>query len=174
MRTWIQALCLVVFTTFFVSCYEIVDEIAGMLEEQFPQPPHKTIKIKDSSGSENWPVHISEIAGQDVLLALTDKQPNPSNLDVESIMTSQVYALGEVRKDGTINLKLFHNVGDYWTGSGNYWIFFVLPDKSLSTITWLYMSKGSHNIYAENTQLYNTDFVGPIVLDIDISGVVPF
>jgi hypothetical protein len=169
MRMYVPALCLVIFTTFLASC----DAVSEVLEEQFPQPPHKTIKIRDSSNSKNWPVKIDELAqmkGQDVLLALTKIQPDPKKFAdtsyVESLITS-VYALNNI---GMIRsgLKLYSGTLNYWTGSGDYWVIFVLPDKSLSKISSLYLSKGKHHIYAENTQLYNIDFLGPIELDLEI------
>jgi hypothetical protein len=149
--------------------------MSKVLEEQFPQPLYKVIKIRDNS--DTWPAQISSINGQDVLLALTSKQPDsdPSIFTktyFESLMRS-VYALGPV-KGNAINLRLYSGTGDYWTGSGSYWILFVLPDKALNTITWVYLSKEMHGIYAETTQLYNTDFMPPYQLNLDISGVMPF
>jgi hypothetical protein len=148
--------------------------MSEMLEERFPQPQHKTIRIRDNSTT--LPAQIHSINGQDVLLALTtSRNSDPTKFTkayFESLMRS-VYALGPV-KGNAINLKLYSGTGDYWTGSGDYWILFVLPDKALSTITWVYLSKERHNIYAESTQLYNTDFMPPYELDLDISGVMPF
>jgi hypothetical protein len=169
MRMYVPALCLVIFTTFLASC----DAVSEVLEEQFPQPPHKTIKIRDSSNSENWPVNIRELSkmkDQDVLLALTPNQPDPKEFInasyVEKLITS-VYALNRISRISS-GLPLHSGTLDYWTGSGNYWVIFVLPDRSLSKISSLYLSKGRHHIYADTTQLYNVDFLGPIELNLEI------
>ena len=169
MAAFIQGLCLAVTIFFLGSC----KEMAEVFEEQFSQPPHKTIRIRDSD--KTWFAQISDINGQDVLLALTKVQPDPSSFTksyIEDLMQS-VYALGPV-KGNAINLKLYSGALDYWTGSGDYYILFVLPDKSLSTITWAYLSKEMHSIYATSTQLYNTDFLPPYKLNLDISGMMPF
>jgi hypothetical protein len=168
-------LVILVFTVFVASCSEVASQVAGKLEEQFKQPPHRTITIKDID--QTWPARISDINGQDVLLALVTQQPSlqPNAFDasyVESLMKS-IYALGPVR-DNMTRLKLYSSTANYWTGSGSYWILFVLPDKALTTITWVYLSKGPHSIYAEDTQLYNIDFMPPVNLNLDISGIVPF
>jgi hypothetical protein len=166
MRMYLPALCLVVFTTFLASC----DAMSEMLEKQFPQPTRKTIRIRDDPYSPDDSAKMSDI-DQDVLLVLTKVQPDPNMFTVsyiEFLKRTEVCALNRVN-----NLKLFENVVNYWTGSGTYWIFFVLPDKSLSRITWLYRSKGQHLIDAETTLLYNTDFEHPMKLDLDISGMIP-
>jgi hypothetical protein len=173
MRTWIQVLCFAVFIIFLGSCNDATEALGKMVDKQFEKPPHKTIKIKDVDNT--WPAKISDINGQDVLLALTSSEPDPTQFTaayVESLMRS-VFALGPV-KDNTINLKLYSGTLDYWTGSGDYWILFVLPNKSLSKITSVYLSNGSYRIYSENTLLYNTDFMPPYQLNLDLSGVLPF
>jgi hypothetical protein len=124
-----------------------------------------------------WPAQISDINGQDVILALTVSPPNlsPDQFTlkyVESLMKS-IFALGPV-KGNAINLKLYYGTANYWTGSGDYYILFILPDKALNTITWVYLAKEKHLVYEAATQLYNTDFLPPYKLNLDISGVMPF
>jgi hypothetical protein len=166
-----MASCL--WVAFFVVFLGSCNEVTAVLDEEFQQPSHKTIKIRDID--ENWPAQISDIAGRDVLLTLTASAPAMGNFTlgyVESL-TKFAFALGPV-KGNAINLKLYSGTADYWTGSGNYWIVFVLPDKSLSTISHVYLSKVPHNIYAENTQLYNIDFMPPFEVTLDISGIMLF
>jgi len=77
-------------------------------------------------------------------------------------------------QNNTIKLKIFSGALKYWTGTGSYWVFFVIPEGE--TITHLYMSKEGHYFSTKTTYLVNTDFQPPILLDppIDISGTLPF
>ena len=180
MKTYFQCLCLAAIAIFFGSCNEVSEMFEQVFEEQFPQPPHRTIKIKDDvSNTLPTSPRISDINGKDVLLMLTDAQPTLDQsfltADYFTKLMESVFALGPV-KTNAINLKLYTGTMDYWTGSGDYWIIFVLPNKALSRITSVYLSKNRHHIYEENTQLYNIDFLPPYNadLDIDISGALPF
>ncbi|MDR2658609.1 MAG: hypothetical protein LBC27_01280 [Spirochaetaceae bacterium] len=140
------------------------------LEEFFEQPAHKTIIISDSDP--DYAARISEINNKTILLALTTVRPVPQSIDMSELLNS-VYTIGKVTRN-KINLKLYSNGVDYWTGNGSYWIIFVLPDGRADYISWAYISKQPHNFYAENTYLNNIDFMPPVFVDMDTSGILPF
>jgi hypothetical protein len=158
----LYGLCLTVFIILLGSC-----EAA---ESFFEQPPHKTIVVTDSDAA--YPARISDINNKTILLALSSGKPDPNNIDINTLMDS-VYTIGRVTRN-KINLKLYSGAADYWTGSGYYWILFVLPDGRAEHISLGYISKQPHNFYAENTYLNNIDFMPPIDLNLDISSVLPF
>jgi hypothetical protein len=162
LRRYIYVLCLAVLIFSLVSC----DEVMDFLE----QPPHKTIIISDSDTS--YPAQIKDINNKVILLALTDIRPVPQSIEVSKLMNS-VYTIGKV-SNNKINLKLYSNAIDYWKGGGDYWILFLLPDGRAEHISLVYISKQPHNFYAENTYLNNIDFMPPVDIDFDTSGILPF
>jgi hypothetical protein len=153
---------LVLLTLFLGSCEDI--------EEFIEQRPYKTITISDSDPE--WTAHISDVNNKTILLALTPKKPKESDMNSELFKTS-IYAIGKVTNN-KIHLRLYHNEAKYWTGNGNYWVVFVLPDGRAEHISWMYISKQMHNFYAEDTYLTNIDFMPPVDIDYDTKDMMPF
>jgi hypothetical protein len=161
-------LLLLLCTVFFVSCEN--NNVEEKIKEFFERPPYKTITVSDSDPA--WPARISDINNKVILLALSPKKPKESEINATLFKTS-VYTIGKVTGN-KIRLKLYHNEIEYWTGNGNYWVVFVLPDGRVEHISWMYISKQPHNFYAENTYLTNIDFMPAVNINIDTTDMLPF
>jgi hypothetical protein len=162
MKCYIYKLYIAILLVPLVSCSDVMD----FLE----QPTHKTIIISDSDS--DYPAQIKDINNKTILLALTTIRPVPQTIKMSELMSS-VYTIGKVTRN-KINLKLYSNGIDYWTGDGSFWVIFVLPDERAEHISWAYASKQPHSFYAENTYLNNIDFMPPVDINIDTSGMLPF
>jgi hypothetical protein len=116
---------------------------------------------------------VSGINGNYIMLVLYDASRDPSfnNID-ESELMSYPFAIGEI-KDGLIDLKLTSKL-DYWMGEGNYWIMFFLPNGRGEKISNGYISKEPHYVYKNITYFSNKDFMPPVVINLDLTGMVPF
>jgi hypothetical protein len=154
-------LWIVVFSIFAFSCQQMND----FLE----QPANKTIVITDSDSE--WLASIRNINGKDVFLALFESQPNVNLINV-SAMIKSVYSIGNVAGN-RIDLKLHYDGLDYWRGNGDYWVVFALLEPG-NRISGVYSSIQSKSFSAERTYMTNTDFIGPVPVNININGVLPF
>lgn len=153
---------LALLTIFLGSCEAVKDFVE--------QPEHKTITISDSDPE--WTARISEINNKTIILALTPQQPTGADIS-PMLFRTFVYAMGKVTGN-KIYLKLYENEITYWTGSGNYWVVFFLPDESGRHISLMYVSKQAYDFYAENTYLTNEDFMPPVDIDLDTAYILPF
>jgi hypothetical protein len=147
----------------FGSCSE---EISKLFEES----PNKAIVITDQDLS--YATKIRDINSKVIFLALVELRPSFTNINMSDLMNS-IYSIGRI-KNNKIELKLYSGSAAYWTGTGNYWILFILPDGRAEHISHIYLSKEPHDFYDEDTYLINTDFMPPVAIDLDISGVLPF
>jgi hypothetical protein len=163
MRKKILWICLAGFAIFTGSC--------GEMSEFLKQPPHKSIIITDSDP--NWTARIKEINNTSIFLALIKNKPDINNLNASSLIKNSVYSIDDVRNN-RINFKLYTGELNYWTGNGEYWVVFVVPDKRLEHISYVYASKQRHNFYAEETRLTNVDFMPAVKTNIDLGGLLPF
>jgi hypothetical protein len=133
--------------------------------------PYKKIMIADADP--NYPVQINELTGNYIMLVLYDAKRDPSfdNIDETELMTYP-FALGKI-ENGVIDVKLSEML-TYWTGEGNYWIMFFLPDGRGEKISNGYISKEPHYIHKDISYFNNKDFMLPVLLNLDLSGTLPF
>ncbi|MDR2097049.1 MAG: hypothetical protein LBP37_00845 [Spirochaetaceae bacterium] len=153
---------------FFVSCEN--SSLGGKIKEFIEQPPYKTITVSDSDPA--WPARISDINNKVILLMLSSQEPKVSEIN-DTLFKTSVYTIGKVTRN-KISLKLYHNKIEYWTGNGNYWVVFVLPDGRAEHISWMYVSRQPHDFYDENTYLTNIDFMPAVNINIDTTDMLPF
>jgi hypothetical protein len=183
----------------FVSCdktMEFIEQPAELLK----QPEHKTITISDSAddnypnwgvelelikGLYNWyfspksyPPQIKDINNKIVLVSLLRDDLLTLIMDgglqkSDFLNSKSIYTIGRVTNN-KINLKLYTNGVDYWTGTGKYYILFLISENDASKLSDVYYSPMPHDFSTANTHLNNIDFLGPWPFSIDITDTLPF
>jgi hypothetical protein len=155
--------CIAIFIVFTGSCSEIA--------EFLNQPGHKGVVVTDSDLT--WQARIREINGKTIFLVLVKNKPAIDTINLQSLMKTSIYSIDKVISN-KIDFKLYTGELDYWTGSGEYYVLFVVPDKRAENVSQIYLSKQRHDFYAETTRMTNIDFMPPVDMNIDISGILPF
>jgi hypothetical protein len=107
---------------------------------------------------------------QRIILVLWDAatQPNPNEIRSDQLL-KMPFSIGKIQ-NGVINVRLSEQL-DWWTGTGNYWILFLLVDQRGEKAYSGYISKEPHYINEKTTRIYNKDFMLPVTLNLDLSGV---
>ncbi|MDR2521116.1 MAG: hypothetical protein LBC72_00985 [Spirochaetaceae bacterium] len=137
----------------------------------FDLSPSRTIVISEST-VETADMHLSDIGPNDfMLLALLRDVGSDwaQNLQLADL-TQTAFTIGRI-ENKKFERKLVNFNLDYWTGSGSYWIAFVMADGQMKYINLGYLSKQPVHISAKNpiTYLTNLDFAGNVEMKIDIS-----
>ena len=140
------------------------------VEDFVEQPEHKTITISDSDP--DWTARISDINDKTIILALMPLRPTAADI-TPRLFRNFVYAMGKVTRN-KIHLKLYKNRIEYWTGTGSYWVVFVLPDENATHISLMYVSKQAYGFYTDDTYLTNIDFMPPVDIDLETKYILPF
>jgi hypothetical protein len=155
-------------TATFAGCGAVGSTLMNMLPDS---EEYKRIVIYDTDPL--YKVQIKDLNGQRVILALWDAKTEPAfdKITGEELM-EKPFSIGEI-KNSSIDLKLSYML-DRWTDSGDYWVLFALPDKRGDKVSNGYISKEPHRIFKQTTWLFNGDFMLPVILNIDLTGVLPF
>jgi hypothetical protein len=182
----------------FVSCgkaAEFIEQPAELLK----QPEHKTITISDSTdgiiptwGNQDYlkalynlffspmsyPPQINDINDKIVIVSLLRDNLfeliwNNKLKKSDFLNSKSIYSIGRVTNN-KIHLKLYTNAVDYWTNTGSYHILFLISEEDASMISDVYFTPYSHNFSTANTSLNNTDFLGPVPVNIDMTDALPF
>jgi hypothetical protein len=172
MKRYIYILSFVVLVFSFVSCSKAA-ELFDQSMEFLAQPEHKNIIISDSNAE--WPVQIKDINNKIILLSLLGSKPDDlTTLKKSDLLNSNsIYTIGKVSKNRIV-LKLYNKTVEYWTGKGSYYVVFLTSDAQDANKSMGYISTAAHSFNATNTYLNNGDFAGPVELNININGALPF
>ncbi|MDR2509691.1 MAG: hypothetical protein LBC77_03490 [Spirochaetaceae bacterium] len=140
----------------------------GGCGDLFQKQLFKSVFITDITQSQP---QIKSLEGDYIILALFETVPDLTQI-TGSDLISMPYSIGRV-DNGKINVRMSTGV-DYWSGSGNFWVAFFVPDGRAERISWAYLSTSEIEIKNETTYLYNNDFMPGSLINLDLSGFFPF
>jgi hypothetical protein len=158
-----------VLTGIFAGCGATGSSLIDKLPEN---EKYKRIIIYDTDSA--YQVQIHELREDErIILALWDAATEPVLTDIsgEELMTLP-FAISKIQNN-TLDVRLSEQL-DWWDGTGNYWVLFVVTDAPGTKVTVGYLSKEPRCIDKKTTYLFNKDFMLPAILDIDLTGVLPF